>query len=67
MIPPTLSELVVQTAEDLRSPEVRPKDRTLAMVNLKPVSNQLYGWDCELDIRGMEMAKTGAQQQAAPA
>ena len=37
------SELVVQTVEDLRSPEVEPKDRPLAMVALKSVSNQLYG------------------------
>jgi hypothetical protein len=28
----TLSELVVQTAEELRSQEVKPKDRVLALV-----------------------------------
>jgi hypothetical protein len=60
-----LSELVVQTAEDLRSGEVRPKDKALAMVALKTVSNQLYGWDREADIQRMELARTsdnGSQQ-----
>lgn len=56
-----LSELVVQTAEDLRSPEVRPKDRASAMVALKTVSNQLYGWDREPDIQRMELARTSDQ------
>jgi hypothetical protein len=56
-----LSELAVQTAEDLRSQEVRPKDRALAMVALKTVSNQLYGWDREPDIQRMELARTGDQ------
>jgi hypothetical protein len=51
-----LSELVLQTIEDLRSPEVRPKDRALAMVALKTVSNQLYGWDREPDLPRMKRA-----------
>jgi hypothetical protein len=58
-----LSELVVQTAEDLRSPEVRPKDRASAMVALKTVSNHLYGWDREPDIQRMELARTSDQLQ----
>ena len=51
-----LSELVVQTTEDLRSAEVRPKDRALAMVALKTVSDRLYGWDREPDIAKMQQA-----------
>lgn len=53
-----LSELVLQTAEDLRSGEVRPKDRAQAMVALKTVGNQLYGWDQEPDLRRMKRAGT---------
>jgi hypothetical protein len=34
------SELVLQTVEDLRSPEVRPKDRAMAMVALKTVCDR---------------------------
>jgi hypothetical protein len=52
------SELVIQTAQDLRSGEVKPKDRALAMVALKTVSNQLYGWDREPDIQSMKLART---------
>jgi len=52
-----LSELVVQTAEDLRSPEVRPKDRALALASLRSVCDRLYGWDREPDIGEMERAK----------
>lgn len=51
-----LSELVVQTTEDLRSAEIRPKDRALAMVALKTVSERLYGWDREPDIAKMQQA-----------
>jgi hypothetical protein len=51
-----LSELVVQTAEDLRSADIRPKDRALAMVALKTVSDRLYGWDREPDIAKMQQA-----------
>jgi hypothetical protein len=60
-----LSELVLQTALDLRPGEVRPKDRATAMVNLKTVCNQLYGWDGEPDLRGMKLARTSdnASQQ----
>jgi hypothetical protein len=58
MMKVALSELVVQTAEDLRSGEIKPKDRALALAALKSVGNQLYGWDREPDIRGMEMART---------
>ena len=47
-----LSELVLQTAEDLPSPEVRPKDRALAMVALKTVCDRLFGWDREPDNPG---------------
>ena len=47
-----LSELVVQTAEDLRFGEVKPKDRALAMVALKTVCDRLFGWDREPDNPG---------------
>jgi hypothetical protein len=53
-----LSELVLQTAQDFRSGEVRPKDRALAMVALKTVSNQLYGWDQEPDLQRMKRVGT---------
>jgi hypothetical protein len=56
-----LSELVVQTAEDLRSAEIRPKDRATAMVALKTVCDRLFGWDREPDIRGMKLARTSDQ------
>jgi hypothetical protein len=59
MMKMALSELVVQTAEDLRSGEVRPKDRAMAMVALKTVCDRLFGWNREPDVRGMEMARTG--------
>jgi hypothetical protein len=58
-----LSELVVQTAEDLRSGEIKPKDRALALAALKSVGNQLYGWDREPDIQRMEMARTSDHSQ----
>jgi hypothetical protein len=58
-----LSELVVQTAEDLRSAEIRPKDRATAMVALKTVCDRLFGWDREPDIRGMKLARTSDQNQ----
>jgi hypothetical protein len=58
-----LSELVVQTAEDLRSAEIRPKDRATAMVALKTVCDRLFGWDREPDIRGMKLARTSDQIQ----
>jgi hypothetical protein len=53
-----LSELVVQTAEELRDGEVKPKDRALAMVALKTVSDRLYGWDKEPDIHQLERARS---------
>jgi len=53
-----LSELVLQTAEDLRSPEVRPKDRALAMVALKTVCDRLFGWDREPEAQSMKLART---------
>lgn len=51
-----LSELVVQTVEDLRRGEVRPKERALALDALKRVSDRLYGWDREPDIAKMQQA-----------
>jgi hypothetical protein len=54
-----LSELVVQTALDLRSPEVKPKDRALAMVALKTVCDRLFGWDREPEIQSMKLARKG--------
>ena len=63
MMKVALSELVVQTAEDLRSGEVKPKDRTLAMVALKTVCDRLFGWDREPDIQRMERARTSDQTQ----
>jgi hypothetical protein len=48
------SELVVQTVEDLRSSDVRPKDRALALGALRGICDRLYGWDREADIAQME-------------
>jgi hypothetical protein len=59
-----LADLVVQTAKDLRSPEVRPKDRAQAMVALKRVCDRLFGWDRERDIQKMELARTSDRSQA---
>ena len=59
-----LSELVVQTAEDLRSSEVRPRDRAMAMVALKTVCDRLFGWDREPDIQRVEMARTSGHSRA---
>jgi hypothetical protein len=66
MMKMALSELVLQTIEDLRSPEVRPKDRALAMVALKTVGNQLYGWDREPNIQRMERAVTSYSEDDIP-
>jgi Psq-like protein len=63
MMKMALSELVLETIEDLRSPEVRPKDRALAMVALKTVCDRLFGWDREPDIQRMERARTSDQTQ----
>jgi hypothetical protein len=52
-----LSELVVQTAEDLRSDGVRPKDRALALASLRAVCDRLYGWDKEPNVAELERAK----------
>ena len=56
----TFSELVVQTAEDLRSEMVKPKDRALALASLRGVCDRLYGWDKEPDIGALERARSGA-------
>jgi hypothetical protein len=61
-----LSELVVQTAEELRSQEMRPKDRALALASLKSVGNQLYGWDREPDIQRMKRAATSCYEADIP-
>ena len=53
-----LADLVVQTAEDLRSPEVRPKDRALALVALRTVCERLFGWNNEPDLQSMKLART---------
>ena len=65
MMKMALSELVLQTIEDLRSPEVRPNDKALAMVALKTVCDRLFGWDREPDIQGMKLVRTSdnASQQ----
>jgi hypothetical protein len=55
-----MSELVVQTVEDLRSPDVRPKDRALALASLKAVCDRLYGWDREPDLHELKVAQTAA-------
>jgi hypothetical protein len=55
-----ISELVVQTVEDLRSPDVRPKDRALALASLKAVCDRLYGWDKEPDLHELKIAETAA-------
>jgi hypothetical protein len=55
-----MSELVVQTVEDLRSPDVRPKDRALALASLKSVCDRLYGWDKEPDLHELKIAETAA-------
>jgi hypothetical protein len=54
-----LSELVVQTAEELRSKEIKPKDRAMAIDALKRVSERLYGWDLE-----RELAELAGKKQA---
>ena len=51
------SELVVRTVEDLRSGDVRPKDRALALGALRAVCDRLYGWDKEPDLHELERAK----------
>jgi hypothetical protein len=56
----TFSELVVQTVEDLRSGDVKPKDRALALASLRAVCDRLYGWDKEPDIHEMERVKNYA-------
>jgi hypothetical protein len=53
----TFSELVVQTALDLRSPDIKARDRALALASLRSVCDRLYGWDREPDVREMERAK----------
>ena len=63
------SELVVQTVEDLRSGDVKPKDRALALGALKAVCDRLYGWDKEPDLHQLEVAQTAAinlELQATP-
>lgn len=49
-----LSELVVETAEELRSEGIKPKDKALAVDALKRVSERLYGWDLERELARME-------------
>jgi hypothetical protein len=56
-----LSELVVQTAEELRSKEIKPKDRAMAVDALKRVSERLYWWDLE---RQLELAELAEKKQA---
>ena len=63
MMKVVLSELVVQTAEDLRSQEVKPKDKALAMVALKTVCDRLFGWADELEIQSMKLARTSEGRQ----
>ncbi len=55
----TLSELMVQTAEELRSGDVKPKDRALAMVAMKTVGDRLYGWQDEPSEAELSRMKTG--------
>jgi hypothetical protein len=55
-----LSELVIQTAEDLRSGDVKAKDRALALASLRSVCDRLYGWDSEPNIAEMQQARSGA-------
>jgi hypothetical protein len=59
-----LSELVVQTVQDLRSQEMRSKDRALALFALKTVCNHLYSWDCEPEIQSMKSAHDGGDARA---
>ena len=63
MMKVALSELVVQTAEDLRSGEIKPKDKALAMVALKTVCDRLFGWADELEIQSMKLARTSEGRQ----
>jgi hypothetical protein len=53
-----LSELLVAMADKMRSgSEVRLREMAAAVVALKSVGTQLYGWDREPDVREMERAK----------
>jgi hypothetical protein len=52
-----LSELLVKMADEMRSSEVRLRDKAAAVLALKSVGTQLYAWDNEPDIHEVERAK----------
>lgn len=53
-----LSEWAVRTAENLQRSEVRLRDQAAAMLAIKAVGNQLYGWDREPDLKRMKRPGT---------
>jgi hypothetical protein len=52
-----LSQMLVQMAEEMRSPRARLRDKAAAVVAINNVGKQLYAWDRESDIHQMAQAE----------